>query len=1099
MFHNHPQVLKRFFFRVDRSFERKATFIVMVFFALLVAVFVISGIVTKHQYREWVINQTAERAKLEIRGIVQFSTYKYARTVEDLSKSAALSLALSEENTENIFLAVQPSFSQMNKKGSDELFLDFYNAKGNLIVGLNDSVETSLDNQIINRLNISDSISQISGYSIGKKGLFYFFANPVVYQNQLVGFVRLGLRSDGFVQQLRDSMNVKLCSIFPESLLRDLDAEFIPIDNGKAGYLQGYGDDSLFLSSFTKNRVGANQCASWGGRYYSIFPFSVVKSYRGENLCSTYFAIDTSEINQDYHAYLWRSFGFSSFFLILLFFLLRLLFRLPLGVIQDLKNNVEREVSNRSKEIIDANTELRQIFNSTANGLRIIGPNCDVIRVNDSYCKIFGMSRDEVEGKKCYDTFPSRFCHTPDCAMTKILAGQSLVELDEVRFHKTGKKIRCIHTLVPFVGERGEFLGLIEDTKDITERMNAEEILVKTERQHDAFLDNLTVGVFIKTPDQKMIYQNQLMDSLFGDIKHGEHFMEMMPPEVLARWRCEDEEVLREGKVIVEEKLFDRFGNERSFHTQKFMFHGVDESVRIGGISVDITTRVEAEQRLRILSKAINASPVSLVLATINGTVELVNPAFSEITGFTDSESSGMHLSNCVFLQQDQLLSETILPSVFAGNTWRGEMLTYRKDGKEIWISANISPVKDRNEKIQHILIISEDITFRKEYERELRIAKERAEESDRLKMAFLANISHEIRTPLNAIVGFNSLLASADLSQEERERFMMVINQNSSHLLRIIENTIDLSKLETGQFKLLNAPCRLNELMQNLYSEVFEQGLVANSVKLSIKQELAESDMNILTDGYRLKQILENLLTNALKYTANGFVEFGYTLKDPLNLLFYVVDSGVGISKEKQSYLFRPFSPGASASNESGGLGIGLPLCKKMVTQLNGEIWFQSAQGSGTSFYFTIPLRFVDAKYTADNHAFSTKPPVWTGKQILVVDDLEENFYLLRAAFKNSQAKILWAKNGEEAIDAFRQNPDINVILMDIRMPKMDGYQATQEIKTMNSNIPVICQTAFADEEEREKINRSGFDGLFTKPIHLSHLVAELDTILRN
>jgi len=292
-----------------------------------------------------------------------------------------------------------------------------------------------------------------------------------------------------------------------------------------------------------------------------------------------------------------------------------------------------------------------------------------------------------------------------------------------------------------------------------------------------------------------------------------------------------------------------------------------------------------------------------------------------------------------------------------------------------------------------------------------LRIAKERAEESDRLKMAFLANISHEIRTPLNAIVGFNSLLSDFDISAEDRERYLMVINQNSSHLLRTIENTIDLSKLETGQFKILNTPCRLNEVMQIVYDDFFEQGLVANSVKLSIKQELADSEMNILTDGYRLKQILENLISNALKYTTNGFVEFGYTLKDPDNLLFYVVDSGVGISKEKQLHLFQPFSPGASPTNETGGLGIGLPLCKQMIRQLNGEIWFQSSLGSGTSFYFTLPLVFVDPKFTNEKHGTLAGALEWSGKQILVVDDLEENFYLLRAAFKIHEQRLFGLK----------------------------------------------------------------------------------------
>jgi PAS domain S-box len=1069
----------------------------MVFFALLIAVFVTNGIATKHEYRDWVIKQTADRVKSEVRGVIKYSTFQYSYVVGNYANSLAIKDALSKEHAEKIFLLVQPNFSRIDRKGADEVFLDFYDEAGRLLIGFNDSLETSIDQQIIQRFKDSLSLSNISGYEIGQQGLYYFLASPVINKNQIVGFVRLGLRDEGFVKQLTDSLNIKFGIVFP---CRPNGSLFQPIAGGKDGYLKGYGNDSLFLTGFTNSGNKSVQSSlSWKDNNYHIFPFSVINSYNGKELCSTFLAINTSDIVKDYRSYLWRLLGFSSVFLVVLFFVLQLLFRLPLGVIQDLKNNVEREVTNRSKAIIDTNRELNQIFNSTANGLRIIDPNYDVIRVNDAYCKIFGIEKDEVEGKKCHETFPCNFCHTANCSMVKVMNGELIIEFDEVSYHKSGKRIRCIHTLVPFLGDNDEFLGVIEDIKDITERMNAEEILLKTERQHDAFLDNLTVGVFIKTADQKMVYQNQLMDNLFGELREGGCFIEFMPESVLSRWRKEDDVVIREGKVVVEEKLFDRFGNERSFHTQKFMFRGVDDSLRIGGISVDITSRVEAERMLRILSKAINASPISVVLADIKGIIEMVNPAFSGVFGFSEGESIGKSISTCVFPHHKELLLDTIYPSVLAGNTWQGELISHKEGGAEFWISANISPVKDRNEAIRHILIISEDVTFRKGYEKELRIAKERAEESDRLKMAFLANISHEIRTPLNAIVGFNSLLSDFDISAEDRERYLMVINQNSSHLLRTIENTIDLSKLETGQFKILNTPCRLNEVMQIVYDDFFEQGLVANSVKLSIKQELADSEMNILTDGYRLKQILENLISNALKYTTNGFVEFGYTLKDPDNLLFYVVDSGVGISKEKQLHLFQPFSPGASPTNETGGLGIGLPLCKQMIRQLNGEIWFQSSLGSGTSFYFTLPLVFVDPKFTNEKHGTLAGALEWSGKQILVVDDLEENFYLLRAAFKNSRAKVIWAKNGEEAINVFKKNPKIDVVLMDIRMPKMDGYQATREIKTMNNSVPVICQTAFADEEERAKITRFGFDGLFTKPIRLSHLVAELDTILRN
>lgn len=1092
--------MKRLVFNVDRSFERKATIAVMAFFLIVITILVVISVDGRNRYKLWAINNTVERVQSEIHHRINLIKYTSGREIEELSKTPSLAKALKDKNTENLFVEVQPMFSRLNAIGKEKIFLGLYDSNGGMILGINDSLESKLS---IEEFNTPDSKNkkQISGYDIGDRGVFHFIASPVYYLNSLVGFMRLGFRDDEFAQLLQDSLHLKICNqVIVDDSIPGLLSGKNYICTKKASTLITYGEDSLFSHFLGSDGSLETGTAKVGNRYYALFSVGHIAISKRHCNCEMFCAVDVSNFVVSFNAFIGRSILISLGFLLLLYLLLRLLFRMPLNVIQDLQQNLEKKVAERSKEIIDTNTELKQIFNSTANGLRIIDLRFGVVRVNDSFCKLYSVSREDVDSKKCYDSFACKFCHTADCSLERIKNGAKKVEFEEVKVLSDGRRIKCFHTVVPFLGEHEELLGIIEDVKDVTEKMVMEDTLLRTEEQQDTFLNNLTVGVFIKSIDQTMLYQNDTMDNLFGSIRHGEKMGSYITEKTKQKWRLEDESVLAEGSLSVEEKMVDRFGNERTFLTQKFRFTAADGSIRIGGIMIDTTTKVEAEKRLRIMSKAINASPLSLVISTTAGVIEQVNPAFSDLTGYSCDEALGLSVSTCVFPGQDRLLQKEIFPLVLGGSTWKGEFICPKKTGEDIWVSAIISPVRDRHENIRYILIQSEDISFRKEYERELRKAKEKAEESDRLKMAFLANISHEIRTPLNAIVGFNNLLASSDeISPEERLRLVKIINQNSSQLLRIIENTIDISKFETEQFKLLMRPCNLNDLMEELFHEVFEQGLVSNSVKLSIRKELAQSGLTILTDGFRLKQVIENLLTNSLKHTANGFVEFGYTLRDPNTLLFYVVDSGVGIPEDRQETIFQPFTPGASRTNESGGLGVGLPLTKKVLSCLGGEIWFKSSMGSGSSFYFTIPLVIVDAKFSVDKYHQGVNYPAWIGKQVLIADDLEENFYLLKAALKNTKATILWAKDGFQAVSIFKNNPQIDIVLMDLRMPGMDGYQATEEIKAINHEVPIICQTAYADTVEKEKISSSGFDALFTKPIALTQIINEMDLLLKN
>ena len=241
-------------------------------------------------------------------------------------------------------------------------------------------------------------------------------------------------------------------------------------------------------------------------------------------------------------------------------------------------------------------------------------------------------------------------------------------------------------------------------------------------------------------------------------------------------------------------------------------------------------------------------------------------------------------------------------------------------------------------------------------------------------------------------------------------------------------------------------------------------------------------------------------LISNALKFTETGFIEFGYTFKDPETLMFYVLDTGTGIDVEKQKTLFSPFRQADdSTTRKVGGLGLGLAISKHIIEKLGGEIWFTSTPGSGSTFYFTIPYIPVQSKF--ENKAFISERRKynWSNRTILVADDIDTNFKLIKAALKSTNANLIWARNGMEAIQIVKDNPKIDLVLMDLVMPDVDGFEATRQIKAMKKSIPVICQTAYPEKENLQQTERCGFDSFLAKPIKITGMLRTIDSFITN
>ncbi|MBK7027879.1 MAG: response regulator [Bacteroidales bacterium] len=417
------------------------------------------------------------------------------------------------------------------------------------------------------------------------------------------------------------------------------------------------------------------------------------------------------------------------------------------------------------------------------------------------------------------------------------------------------------------------------------------------------------------------------------------------------------------------------------------------------------------------------------------------------------------------------------------------DWVTY-PDGRKVLADTLKTLYFDTEGKVLGIIGISRDITEMEETRQRLIMAKEKAEESDRLKTAFLANMSHEIRTPMNAIIGFSDLLSDEDLAPEDREDFISKIKLSGESLMNIINDIIDIAKIEAGQLKITDAECDIDKLLANLYGTFSEIKNRSHKSELELKLNLPSSDTPLVTiaDPLRLHQVLTNLLSNALKFTEFGQIEFGYTFKDSI-IQFFVRDTGIGILRSKQQLLFQRFSQlDQSTTRKYGGTGLGLAISKNIVELMGGSIWLESEPGQGSLFQFTLPYRAVEVENIA---AFSADDTInWKNKKILIAEDIDQNYILMEAVLKFTQVTLLHAPNGQVAIDLVKEHSDINLILMDIQLPVKTGYEAIQEILQIYPELPIISFTAYALPREKEKSLEAGCVDFLNKPIKPDQLL---------
>jgi len=428
----------------------------------------------------------------------------------------------------------------------------------------------------------------------------------------------------------------------------------------------------------------------------------------------------------------------------------------------------------------------------------------------------------------------------------------------------------------------------------------------------------------------------------------------------------------------------------------------------------------------------------------------------------------------------------------FKGSSQRFMFWGLRKNGEifpeDVWMNKG----KYFNQDV--VIAVSRDITNRVNLEQILLDAQEKAEESDRLKSAFLANMSHEIRTPMNSIIGFSELLLNTDKG-EDRQKYVNIIKTNGSHLLNIINDIIDISKIEAGLVTLTKDSFNINDELNEIKALfLVHEELIKNNIDLILKTSLGDEECTLNNDKTKFRQIMTNIIGNAIKFTANGQIEFGYSVASKNNirfLKFYVKDTGIGLSTSEREVIFERFR---QVNNHDTtifrGTGLGLAITKAFVELMGGEIWVESERGKGAAFYFTLPYTFTKTKFKPPEIKTDIKTLYnWKGKTILIVEDDAANLFILKANLQKSGVNIVCAEDGKSAVDICLENKNIDLVLMDIKLPEMNGYDATMLIKQHRKDLPVIAQTAYAMVEELEKCQEAGCDDFISKPIYRDKL----------
>ncbi len=630
---------------------------------------------------------------------------------------------------------------------------------------------------------------------------------------------------------------------------------------------------------------------------------------------------------------------------------------------------------------------------------------------------------------------------------------------------------------------------------DITDRRRAEEALKKNAEILRLFVEHAPAAIAMFDRDMcyvvtshRYLTDYRLTEQELTGRSHYEVFPEMDETRKEIHRQC-----LAGAVVKCDEDPLPRVDGKTDYVRYELRPWYESEGV-IGGLiffSEVITERKHAEIVLRESEAKyrdlINNMNDSVFVLDYDTTILDVNTTAASVLGYSREELLSMNILEIDVNLRPELIAN-LAESMPADKTQLFETAHRTKDGRIIPVEVSSSLVSYGGRTV--IMSISRDISERKRVEEELRQAKEKAEESDRLKSAFLSNMSHEIRTPMNAILGFASLLKRTSLSDAHRAEFVDIINQSGQRMLNTINDLIEISSIEMGAVSLQETETRLNDMLKFLFS-LFELQAGQKGLHFSFTTPAGGGNQVVFTDKNKLERVLINLIGNAMKFTRQGSITFGFEQNGEM-LEFYVADTGMGIPADRLDAIFERFvQADLSMTRPYEGSGLGLAISREYVTMLGGKLWVESKVQAGSTFRFTIPMKTGEAVQQEKVETPSGgKEHLLRDKTVLIAEDDDINYLYLTNILEPLCKQVIRAVNGKEAVDRCRADHSIHFILMDIKMGVMDGYKATRRIRDFNQNVIIIAQTAHALRGEKENALEAGCDDYLPKPFNGEDLV---------
>jgi len=764
-------------------------------------------------------------------------------------------------------------------------------------------------------------------------------------------------------------------------------------------------------------------------------------------------------------------------------------------------------------ELTQTKREWQQIFNAISSPTVILDSNQKVIYANQAVIEASGIPADKVIGSPCFKIFhgDDAICTPDNCPGKRILDSKS-PERDDMQLEVFGGTY--LVSCTPLLDDTGKIKSIIHIATDITEKVKIENSLRRSEERFRSVVSNTQVVSFMINSEGIFTLSEGLGLAKLG-LKPGQvvgmsayEVYKDFPDIISSIKKALKGEAVR-GEINIANTVFDVLYSPIKEKGGKIS--------HIIGVANDITDRIltekitkESERKYRLLMTQMEQGmAVHEVIFDENKKVKDyrfldVNDAYEKVTHLKKKDILGKRVLE-VLPNLERHWIET-----FGKVATTGESIHYENYSREL--DKHFDVIVFSPQENQFAVIVT-DVTLRKKNEillkekseelesqneeylqlneellqanQELYAAKEKAIESDQLKSSFLANLSHEIRTPMNAILGFSDLLNEAE-EKEDREHYTSIIQKSGEHLMSIINDIIDISKIETGQVEPHYETIKLKPFVENVYKSMHITLPEKSEISFDLICANIDEDTSVFIDEVKLRQVLINLISNAIKFTKKGKITFACSQRENKEVEFAIVDTGIGIAKKHLGVVFDRFRQiEGKGGVKNNGSGLGLSISKAYVEMMGGEISVTSEFGKGSRFICSLPCINETKKSKISKQIISKIPQsLGNNELILIAEDDDVNYFYLSRLFVNTNFQILRANNGKEAVNLMKENPNIKLILMDIKMPEMNGYEAARRIQKENANVPIIAQTAYALTDDQHQIEKAGFQGYIRKPI---------------